>query len=285
MDKNEKNERYLIGPAFFDLYWLVLRIVLAAAGGGVLLALLIETAANPPTNSWETVARIFGSVINAIFMAFGAVTIIFALNERFNPQAREAVAKINIPGHLSKPKQLASSGLLIKKADPIVAIVFMVIALIVINVSIDLIGFYVVTDQQTTITPLFSDLFARFLPWLNLSIVLNIILEGFKLVTGRWTLPLVIGSIVQRTIGLIITLQMFADTKIFNVAFFDEVDRVFNATQTQMPLDLPARIAQAIIIIAIFGYCIDLLTIVWKGIRILSGGTDKRPNNDQKEVK
>lgn len=184
-----------------------------------------------------------------------------------------------------QPKQRTRSSLLIKKSEPIVSIVFMVIALIVINVSIDMIGFYVVSDQQTTITPLFSDLFARFLPWLNLSIVLSMILEGFKLVTGRWTLPLVIGSLVQRTISLIITLRMFADAGIFNTAFFAEVNRVFNNTQIQMSLELPAKIAQAIVIIAIFGYCIDLLTLIWKGIRILTGLTDNHAASDQKEVK
>ena len=66
---------------------------------------------------------------------------------------------------------------------------------------------------------------------------------------------------------------------------FAEVNRVFNNTQIQMSLELPAKIAQAIVIIAIFGYCIDLLTLIWKGIRILTGLTDNHAASDQKEVK
>jgi hypothetical protein len=93
---------------------------------------------------------------------------------------------------------------------------------------------------------------------------MNILLELYKVFTGRWNLPLVIGSLVQRTVGLIITLRMFADSKIFNAAFFDEIERALNNTKAQVPADLPARIAQGIIMIAVFGFCIDLLTIIWK---------------------
>lgn len=261
--------RSLISPAFFELYWLVLRIVLAATGGGILLATALEMAANPPDNAWMAVARILGSLYNALIGAFGIVTLIFALNDRFNDQGREQIEKLSEKWHPSQLPPRTVSNLVIKRADPIAAIVIMVIAMIVINVNIELIGIYFVADGTMTITPLLSEFFAVFLPWLNLSIGLAIIIEGIKLITGRWTMPLVVGSLVQKTLGLVITLQMFADTKIFNPGFFNEINRIFRAVATPLPADLPARICQVIVIVAIVGFAIDLLSTGWKGVRIM----------------
>jgi hypothetical protein len=101
---------------------------------------LIKTAVNPPADAWQAVVNIISSIANALIMAFGMVTIIFALNERFNPQAREAAAKMNIPAHLSQPKQRAGSGLQIKRPEPVAAIIHGD-CLIVINAGIDRIGF------------------------------------------------------------------------------------------------------------------------------------------------
>lgn len=270
-DNYRGSSRCLISPVFFDLYWLVLRIVLAAAGGGVLLATALEMAAHPPDSAWAAIAGIIGNLYNALIGAFGVVTLIFALNDRFNEQASEAMAKIKGQWHPSQLPPRMVKGLPIKRSDPIVALIFLFVALIVINVNIDLIGLYIQNGGSVSITPLISDRFQTFLPWLNLSIGLAILAEMIKLIVGRWTVPIVLGSLIQKTLSLVITLQMFADQRIFNSDFFPAISRLFRNAAPPLPDSLPGRICQIILILAVVAYVIDLLTIGWKGVRILLG--------------
>ena len=218
-DNYRGTTRFLISPLYFDLYWLILRIVLIASGGGVLIATAISVATNPPASPWSALGEILGSVYNVLLGAFGMVTLIFALVERFGDRGQEEISTLKESWHPDMLPQRPASALIIKRSEPIVAIVFLVIAMILINVNLDMIGVYYQSNGVSFMMPLFSDYFHQFLPWINLSIVLTILIETIKIFTGRWTFSILIGSLVQKIISLVIGLQIFATPKIFNPDF------------------------------------------------------------------
>ncbi len=261
--------RYLIGPVFFEIYWLVLRIVMAAAGGGVLIATAVSLAANPTGDVFAALSRILGSLFSALVSSFGFVTLIFALNERFNDQGREELEKLQekwTPAMLP-PKSVPS--LKIKRGDPIAAIIFGIIALIIVNVNLDMIGIFYQHNGLNYMTPLFSDLIHVFIPWISLSIGVMILIEGLKLFTGRWTVSIILGTLVQKILGLVIALQMFADARILNSGFFSKIDELFNTSHAAWPTDLPAQVCKWIIIIAIIAFVIDLITLAVKSVQLM----------------
>jgi hypothetical protein len=204
------------------------------------------------------------------------VTLIFAINDRFNDQGREEIQKLKEnwqPGQLpARPV----SALIIKRADPIIAIVFLVIAVIVINVNLDMIGIYFQEYGSWHMMPLFSDNFHQILPWINLSIGLTILLEGIKLFTSRWTFSLLIGSLAQKILSLVIGLQMFATAKIFNPEFFTDINRIFMKANQQLPADLPETICRVLVIVMIIAFGIDLLSIGVKAVRLAFGFADSK---------
>lgn len=268
-DNYRGSARFLIGPAFFEIYWLVLRIVLIAVGFALLLASAIQLAVNPPGQPLQAVGELFSGLINGLFSAFAIVTLIFALNEYFNPQAREKLQEMKDKWQPSQLPAIPSGSLRIKRSEPIVGIIFMLVFLCVININLDLIGVYISDSNGLKIIPLFSELFRGFLPWINVSIILSIIIESVKLITGRWTLPLVAGSLVQKTFSLVIGLWIFSDSRIFSSSFFSEIQDMFQKTGSQLPVDLAAKICKIIIIVIVIGFVIDVLTTGWKAIRIM----------------
>lgn len=275
-DNYRGTSRFLISPLYFDLYWLILRIVLIASGGGVLIATAISLAANPPVTPWSALGEILGSVYNVLLGAFGMVTLIFALVERFGDHGQAEISKFKDNWHPSQLPQRPVSALIIKRSEPVVSIVFLVIAMILINVNLDMIGVYYFSNGSSVMMPLFSDYIHQFLPWINLSIALAILVEAVKIFTGRWTFSLLVGSLVQKTIGLVIGLQMFASPKIFNPDFFTDANVILAQANQPLPADLATTVCRVLIIVAIVAFAIDILTIGIKAVRLATGLADNR---------
>jgi hypothetical protein len=162
-----------------------------------------------------------------------------------------------------------ASRLLIKKSEPIVALIFTLLVMLFINLDIQAVGIYSATPGSSYgVTPLFSDLFQHYLPWIDLSLALVIILEIGKLIFGRWNWPLLAGSVAQKVFGLIVSLNVFASAAIFNSAFFVRLDEVTGGG-INWPANLPDTVSRIIVIVIIIGFVIDMLSLAWKGVRLL----------------
>jgi hypothetical protein len=81
-------QRYLIGPRFFYVYQLVLKIVVAAVIGALTLALIIRTLAGGLAIGVLPVVEYLGTLWSGAFFAAAFVTLVFAILERVN-QGRE----------------------------------------------------------------------------------------------------------------------------------------------------------------------------------------------------
>lgn len=275
-DNYRGTARYLISPLYFELYWLILRIVLIASGGGVLIATAISVATNPPATPWSALGEIFGSVYNVLLGAFGMVTLIFALIERFGDRSQAEINKLKDSWHPGQLPQKPVSALIIKRSEPIVAIVFLVIVMILININLDMIGVYYQSNGISVMMPLFSDYIHQFLPWINLSIVLTILIEIVKIFTGRWTFSILIASLVQKILSLVIGLQLFASPKIFNPEFFTDANVIFAQANQPLPADLSTTVCRVLIIVTIVAFAIDVLTLGVKAVRLALGLADNR---------
>jgi hypothetical protein len=75
-------QRYLIGPRFFYVYQLVLKIVVAAVIGALTLALIIRTLAGGLAIGMQSVVEVLGMLWSGAFSAAAFVTLVFAILER-----------------------------------------------------------------------------------------------------------------------------------------------------------------------------------------------------------
>ncbi|MDD5018752.1 MAG: hypothetical protein PHO15_11730, partial [Eubacteriales bacterium] len=183
--KYRGEKRYLIGPESFGLYTFVLKIVLAAAAFGIALALIIGYVVTPPQNAFEAIGQFFMSVLSALVQAFAWITIVFALIERY---AKKDAMKKEWEWNPGDLPPVPAGKETIKKGEPIVGIIFHVIALIIFNAAPWVIGAYVFTGGETIIPVFDLDVLYSMLILIDVMICLGILKEAAKLIFGRYNI-------------------------------------------------------------------------------------------------
>lgn len=222
--KYRNKERYLIGPEYFDLYIFILKIVVFAVFFGVLIAKGVELFVNQPTDVLETIVEYFNAIIFGVLGGFAWVTVIFAVIEH-----KTTINNVNLINIKWKPKDLMpvpKENSIIKKSEPIVSIIFTIIFIIVINITYNLIGAYILDDNQLIMIPLFSEVFTQMLPLITISLCISIIKECLKLIIGKWTFPLSIFCSLIVIITMIINVVVFANPEIWNMDFMLQMNNI-----------------------------------------------------------
>jgi len=201
-----------IGPELMPLY----KMVLAIAAGGTTIGLLIsyivrvinEAAAGTATLMivLKGFAELLGGVFSALLAMVGSVTIIFALIQHFGKFDSK---DINIYEDWS-PKDLPDlpeKKDRISRAEPIIAMCFIVIGFVVLNyyVASGNIPFARNLSSNIVVLPVFSvEALSRYLPFWNLSLGLSFILQIILLVQGKRTLGTRLFEICISLFGIVI---------------------------------------------------------------------------------
>ena len=260
-------EQHLIGPGLYYLYELVLKIVLLATGGGLLIAMIVNLITHGSANPLQTILETIGSLMTGLIGAFGWVTLIFAAIERYSPEKID-VTKTEVfdPHDLPEIPQKKDQ---IHPSDPIASIVFTLIAMVAATYVPRFIGIYWTGMPEGGMIPLFNEsVYRMYLPYIIIILAISLIREIAKLVAGRWTIPLSILNIVISFPGVILTIIMFRNPALFNGDFFAQA---FALTQSSDPmvmgLAMPVFIARMVIGVTIFGFVVEGITTLVRIIR------------------
>ncbi len=146
------------------------------------------------------------SLLGALIAAFGNIVLVFAILERVLPKA-------DFEKELEDwdPRELAS------EPDPnrigfgeqIVGILFMVLALVVLNLYPNLIGIGFFSEGHWTfITPVLTEAFFSYLPWINILIVLHLGFNVYLLRQGAWNTASRIATLVLEIAGIVLAAAM-----------------------------------------------------------------------------
>jgi hypothetical protein len=212
-------EKYLIGPRLFPIFILVLQIVLPIIA---ILVLVASWLGSIPVTSMTAIefvtelAKSLGNSLSAVVQAFGNIVVIFAILQWAVPEFRTLAKEKEWDPHrlkaINKPD-------MIKRGELITEIVFTFIALIIFNFYFEKIGIYNNLNGQWTFTPVLTETFIPYIPWLSLLWVLTIILDILVLRKGAWqmgtrlfsilvsALNIAIAASLMRNISLLYTLE------------------------------------------------------------------------------
>jgi hypothetical protein len=192
---------YLIGPRMYPTFVMVLKIVmsvtitLSAIGLGVKLG----QEANTTLQAGKILLEVIGGLFQTIFQSFAGVAFIFAVLERFLPAEEPSPdtwdpseLETKIPAdHVSVP-------------ESIVSIVFSAIFLLVLNLYPDVIGVYILRDNEWIRYPLLTPAFFRYLLFFDLVWLAQIGFHVLLLREGTWTKTYRILEIALEALSLII---------------------------------------------------------------------------------
>ena len=176
--------RYLVGPAVYPTFIMVMKIVLTVIA--VVAVIQFGFSAARPGATPEQIGMAFlqgfSTLFNGGLTALGIVTLIFALNERFNPNLKFDKQEWN-PRELRPVPQSASR---IKVGDLVASVVFNLIAIVVFNLYFDRIGIYTNFNGDWTMIPIFSEVLRGYVLYFTLLWGLEIALHVYVLQAGRW---------------------------------------------------------------------------------------------------
>jgi hypothetical protein len=181
-------DKYLIGPKLYPSFILVLKIVAAVMTGVALLGFSVRFGMSEmgPQTFGSQIGQSVLEFIVGLITAFGNIVLVFAILELVAPTSRY---KNDMRDKEWDPAQLT------KEADPDVvstrgaigAIVFTLLALLVMNIYPQVLGIWFLRDGQWVSIPVFSQALFRILPWLNVVWVLGIGLQVVLLRQQKWT--------------------------------------------------------------------------------------------------
>lgn len=267
-------KNWLIGPGYYDVYLMLLKIMLAVVAFGVTVAQAVGFFVDPPAGVFPALGRYFSSVFPALFGAFSGLTIVMAVAERINlpPVAGQGLGKG--PWRPADLPPVPAGAAVIKRGEPIASLVFAVLALVVFNFAPWLLGAYAL-DGSGNIIPIFDPgVYQGVLPLINIAIGVGMIKEIIRLLAGRYTLPLAFGIAAVNAVTLILVLFVFTTPELWSREFFD----MLRAVRVDLPagLDLPgllAIIGKVVMVFFVIGIVADTATAFYKAIRYGGRGT------------
>lgn len=263
--KYRGSKNYLIGPDYYSLYIMVLKIVLAAVLGGLTIAMAIGFISGEQENLFTSFGNFFSGLIAGLFQAFGWVTVIFAIMQKYNSKIDKEDKDWNPKELPEVPEKKAR----IKKSEPIAGIVFTVLALLLFNTVPGIFAIFWFGEASAYI-PVFDGMaFTKMFPLINTVFALSILKEIFRLVIEKYNLKLAAAVTVINVIALAITLYVFSSPVIWNAEFITQLQAV---KSFEMPVDFDlayhwSRVPRYFSCIVLFGYFADTLTTIVKSVK------------------
>ncbi len=175
---------YLIGTRMFPIYTRVLKIVFFA----VILGLSIATVTSmigsnmSPPEILGALVKFTASLANAMLIAFGNVTLIFAILERVMPASEFKDTGEWTPANLTQEADPSK----VKIGEIIAGIIFTLAGLIILNFYPQVIGIWNLENGEWRQFAKLSETFFSYLPWINLAGILTIALNIILLRKGIW---------------------------------------------------------------------------------------------------
>jgi hypothetical protein len=191
-----QTHQYLIGPRLFPIFELVLRVVLIVVASASLIGLAVSLVKTDLTGPEfiSTVTQWVGGLISGLIAAFGNIALIFAIIER-----TQVAEKFEKEFREWDPKELKSEPGpdQIDLPDHIVTIIFTALGLVVLNLYPNILSIRYSSGGTWVTIPILTDAFFRFLPWINIMGMVQILFNGYMLSQRDW-------SPITRALGILV---------------------------------------------------------------------------------
>lgn len=247
--KYQDGARCLIGPAYFDNYIWLLRVVLICTAAGSFAAGMIEAVRSGVEQEsvvqavMVTVARgLPGGLLNvaaACLSAFGAVTLIFAILERQSINLSGRGGQRSNTAHLAGEtdawtpaalEPLPHKKAVISRGDNVVGIVFILIFGMLLIFAPGLFSAMHWENGVLEAVPLFNfEQWNRILPVFVLSLAVGLVDEIVQLIAGRYCKTVLFSSVACGAVQLLLSYIVLKVFPLWNPNFAGDVQTMYGA--------------------------------------------------------
>lgn len=220
--KYKGSRSYLISPEMFDLYMVVLKIVVASIAIALSAVALIEFFLEP-IKGGQFFGELVVTLISGCVQGFAWVTITFAILEYSGVKAAGLALDTKKEWRPSQLSPIPNPKTQIKRSEPIVSIIFTLFFTILFTVSIHLFGvIYFKDGGAAVVVPFFNeDVIRSYFPIIWALIVFSILKDCVKLIAGKWTAKVALFHLFFNIVSLVALVIVFSDTAVWNAEFLN----------------------------------------------------------------
>jgi hypothetical protein len=229
--------QYLIGPLLYPTFITVLRVVV----GIVLAVSLFGVVLSLSQSSTPDLGDFIGGVVGSMVQAAAWVVLVFALVERLNLRELEKLDQAWDPSTLPATGNADR----VSVVETIFTVIFNTIFIVLLGANLDSLGRFVFQGSDWTSPEIFSAEFLRYVPWLIVMLVADVVLAVVTMIRVRWTPLLRVLAIGVNLFGIALAWLMLTGP---SLAAWEALDIAF-------------RVVVAIIL---FANAVELVQHVWR---------------------
>lgn len=266
---------YLIGPRVFPFFLMILKIVFFGIAIGLSVVTIIQLLSQLSTGAMfmgsdfmKTILQGAGNIISTSIAAFGYVVVAFVLIERFVPDFKIDFEEEKEwdPAALAKEPDADS----VSRGELIAEIVFTFVGLAILNFYPQILGMYFFSGEKSFFIPIFSDVFLKFIPWINLIFLAEIAVDIYLLRNAVWTTPTRIAKVIIEGASLALAIVFIRTTGIIGFTTESFANSPFTPEQTEKFLTIANLAFSISLIVVIIIVSIELIKAVIGLIRSLN---------------
>ena len=245
----QNTPRSIIGPAYIDTYWLVVKIALVGTAIGLTVGHLLDLTS--AENGVQIFTRLFIDIFSSGLSAFGMITLIFVLIQHYSSETtltNDPAWKLSELEKAPEPYQKVSL------VDLIVETFFICFGLVVINSAAPVFMFSL---NGTKITPLVNmGAFAPYVILITIALVASLLLNLYLLIRRQWQVTTRIISIILDLFGVGILTKIALTPEIWELKAITDVLGENARVETWFTLSINIGVAVMVIItgFSIFGH-------------------------------
>lgn len=263
---------YLIGPKIFPFYLFVMKIVLTVVVSVMLVLAGVQAVTDTPFMGADFVKIIgqgLGSALSAAITAFGNVTLVFVILERVLPEKEIggfSDEKDWDPASLAKEPDPDS----VSRFELITEIVFTFVALAILNLYPQWLGMFFFTGDEQVFIPMFTEKFFQFVPYINIVLVAEILLDIYLLRNAIWTRLTRLGKVIIEAASLTLTVLILRTPDIIAFSAESLAGGPFPPEQVEIFVTIATYTFPIVIAIVIIIQSIELVKAVYRLFKMSS---------------
>lgn len=253
---SQDSKRCLIGAPHYDIYKLVLKIVLICTAFGMVVAEVVSKIADPAQFGYVEILKGFSMILSGMLNAFAFITLIFAIFYHKD-------IKIEMPTRLDDLPPVPKKEEIISRQESVFGIaisaVFVVIFLLTPQVSC------MVMPDTKELVPIFDTNIIKDTWYFIIAFGAMGIIKGIiKLIDGCFTNRVLITTIAANTVTIILTALWLLNYELVNPKFIAGITKIFNGEFIISVINNVQYIFLACILVALI---LDTITTIIKRFR------------------
>jgi hypothetical protein len=262
-EKYSEHTHYLIGPAIYPTYLMVLKIVLYASLLGLGIASALDILTDVQSIGYQSIGSWVADIINGLLASFAWVTLIFIILERKGVGLNKNTSEWS-PASLP-PTPVRELSIPLRR--PIANIAFQVFAAVIFLFAPQILGAYFL-DGNTKVIPIFDQtVFKAALPLFLIMITLAILKSIWEILEQKITMKYAIFTTVVDILQLLVLIVILVKFPLWNADLFTAPNTFFYMKGNFTYDELWSKLNSGVIIVFTIIFLIECSSIFYKAVR------------------